>query len=475
MKSNQSIRMLTAILAMLAGMAAHAADGYGGAWPHSNPPGAVSGGAGGYANYIADTNYDLSDGPGNYLTDEFTVEPPPPPGGFSGYLHDRPGGHAGGKGKACTTGSCGLGFGQDPFGPDAWGVLRLWGQVDYMMTWTKGRHLPPLVTTGNQAGRGRLGEPGTEILFGGEAVGEDIRTGGRFGLGVWLDPCQNIGIGGRFFLTENDWVPFSDSSQNTPMLARPFFDTNPLEDTQSVLRVADPWRVPVLEGRVDATATNEVHNLDAYFRLGLYQCGERRLDLLTGYQYSEIRDGLAIRHRSVDAFSQFIFEDEFRAENTFHGAAVGLSGEYEQGPLTLQLMSKIGFGNMRQRVRIAGQSVVDDFDGGSSTFDGGLLALGSNLGTHTDAAFAVAPEAKVRLSYQVTPHWDVALGYSLLYWTNVALAGDQIETGPLGAPLVNSTQLWDGDLDGPDNPSLPRIRDGGFWAQGMTFGVTFQH
>ena len=473
MKINQTIRMLAAFLPLFIGLAAHGADGYGGAWPRSMPRGDA-----GYANYIADNSGSyISDDSGMYLTDELMVEAPPAPGGFSGYLNDRPSGAKGAKGgKACTTGGCGLG--SDPFGPTAFGEPRLWGSVDYMMTWTKGRDLPPLVTTGNQAGRGRLGEPGTEILFGGERVGQDIRAGGRVGLGLWLDPCENIGIGGRFFLAENDWVPYANVSDGSgsPLFARPFFDTNPLENTQSVLRISDPWRSPLLTGRVQAAAANELNNLDAYFRIGLYQCRDRRLDLLTGYQYSEIRDGLAIQHRSRDLFSEFYFADEFVTENTFHGATLGLSGEYEYGPVTLQLMSKVGFGNMRQRVRISGESSQLDFaDETLVSYDSGLLAVGSNLGTHSDAVFAVVPEAEIKLRYQVTRHLDIALGYSLLYWTNVALAADQIETGPLGAPLVNSTQLWDGVLDGPDNPAMPRIRDTGFWAQGMTFGVTFRH
>ena len=49
---------------------------------------------------------------------------------------------------------------------------RTWGSVEYLFWWSKGRELPPLVTTG---GTGVIGDPGVQVLFGDERVGTDPR------------------------------------------------------------------------------------------------------------------------------------------------------------------------------------------------------------------------------------------------------------------------------------------------------------
>ena len=57
----------------------------------------------------------------------------------------------------------------------------------------------------------------------------------------------------------------------------------------------------------------------------------------------------------------------------------------------------------------------------------GLLAQGVNLGQHSRDQFAVAPEFAVNCEYQVSQCLVVNLGYSFLYWSRVALPGNQID------------------------------------------------
>jgi hypothetical protein len=46
----------------------------------------------------------------------------------------------------------------------------------------------------------------------------------------------------------------------------------------------------------------------------------------------------------------------------------------------------------------------------------------------------------------------------------------------MNTPTVNASQLLGGMLapGAPDNPTFGGIRDMGFWAQGLNFGVTFR-
>src|SRR5262245_20844531 len=79
------------------------------------------------------------------------------------------------------------------------GPIRLWGSVEYLLGWTKGQFLPPLVTTSPvgtlPADAGVLGQPATAILFGNERVNTGVRDGGRFSIGYWLDDSRTLGLG----------------------------------------------------------------------------------------------------------------------------------------------------------------------------------------------------------------------------------------------------------------------------------------
>src|SRR6185295_14750619 len=64
---------------------------------------------------------------------------------------------------------------------------RIWAEVEYLGWWTKGRDLPPLVTTSPIgtpfAQSGVLGQPTTQVLYGGNTVGDDMQNGKRLSIG----------------------------------------------------------------------------------------------------------------------------------------------------------------------------------------------------------------------------------------------------------------------------------------------------
>lgn len=406
----------------------------------------------------------------SFVGDEVLVPAPGSGAGYSSYLGDD-GGTVGGGSAAC--GNCSECYCDNSC------YTQMWASVDYMMTWTSSRRLPALVTTGIPGEDGVLGMPSTRTLFGGD-IGEDERAGGRLSLGFWLDECQQVGLGIRYFATETDDTPFSASSDASgdPLLARPFFNSD-LFFGQDSLIVA---RENIRRGTIGVQSENDLMSLDAYVRWALYDCGGRRLELLTGYQFSRIDDSLDIRHNMVQLGgtfppgTEFAFRDLFDVDNEFHGGSLGLLGEYESGRLTLSLMAKVALGNMRQGVRIDGSSRVIDIGGNQADFDGGLLALGSNLGEFTHDEFAVSPEAEIKALYQVSDSLEVSLGYSFLYWSSIALADDQIDTSIAGTPTVNASQLLGGALapGANDNPAFQGVDDVRFWAQGITFGVTLK-
>ena len=358
-----------------------------------------------------------------------------------------------------------------------------WVGFEYMNVWIGERRLPPLVTTSPPGSEGVL--PGAEVLFGG-GVGGDAQPAGRLTIGAWLDCNRRVGVVGRFFATESESIGFqanSDSS-GSPLLARPFFETwdgavggvGPAAFQVSGVRNINDLEFTV-QGHINAHSETEVLGADAYVRYMLHCSPGRRVDLIAGYQFSRIDDTLTISN--VSDITPPIFgarveaQDSFKTLNKFHGGQIGLLGEMDRGPLTLSLLAKVGLGNMNEVVTISGQSRITDLAGGVSNNVGGILALPSNIGTYKKDKFTVIPELEAKAVWRLTRHLDFSVGYTIMYWNDLALAGDQIETFN-GLPVVNSSQWFGGTLDGPANPNLAEIVDTDLFLHALNVGFTFR-
>ena len=74
---------------------------------------------------------------------------------------------------------------------------RFWLRSEYLAWWTKDAPLPtPLVTTGSPSDTvpGALGQPNTQVLYGGQNVDMGVASGWRLDLGMWLDRDQRFGL-----------------------------------------------------------------------------------------------------------------------------------------------------------------------------------------------------------------------------------------------------------------------------------------
>jgi hypothetical protein len=195
-----------------------------------------------------------------------------------------------------------------------------------------------------------------------------------------------------------------------------------------------------------------------------------RVDLIGGYQYSRINDKLTASHSLLSLDDTFIVPrdtmldvtDAFDARNQFHGGTIGLVSISERGCWSLEAIGKIGFGNMRQSVDVAGQTVVTTPNGQVVPQPGGLLAQPSNIGRYARDEFCVIPEARLRVAYHVNCNLDVSLGYNFLYWSSVAMAAEQVSLN-----IDPRQQL-------PD-PTFNFAPSGDFVAHGMIFGITYHH
>src|SRR5205085_11647407 len=85
---------------------------------------------------------------------------------------------------------------------------------------------------------GILGQPTTTTLFGGGPADTDARSGFRFGVGYWFGSERVVGAEVGFMMIESRANLFTASSDQTPIIARPFTDVNSF--SQQAVLVAFP-------------------------------------------------------------------------------------------------------------------------------------------------------------------------------------------------------------------------------------------
>ena len=302
-------------------------------------------------------------------------------------------------------------------------------------------------------GVGALGSPGTSSLFGNQRANNDIRNGFRGSAGLWFDDAQTIGLEANFFFLGNSRQEYAVGSNGTQIITRPFF--NVVTGRADSELVSYPG---VLAGRVSVDPRssiigggfNFVHNLCCDPCLG-------RIDLLYGYRFFNVTDEITFRENLtalpgslVPAGTTYAITDHFKTRNDFNGGVIGLSAERRFGAFFIGLRGSVALGSNRETTEINGTTTITPPGGLPQSYAGGLLAQPTNIGTYHHTAFAVLPELGLRLGYQMTDHTRIYAGYNFLYLSDVARAGDQIDT------RVNPNQLpprAPGALSGPAYPT----------------------
>ena len=361
---------------------------------------------------------------------------------------------------------------------------RFWLRADYLMWWTNGVQLPPLVTTSPQgtpvAQAGVLGQPGTTILYGNQTIGNDMRSGFHTTVGMWLDPCHIWDLEFDYLSLGERANGYSRTSTGDPILARPFFNLQ--TNQQSRQLVAYPG---VVEGTVSVDAKEYFQSAGVSLSYNLCACDSCydpcmevsgppllyccRTDLLAGYRYYGLSDSLVIHENLSQATPPAIFDiqDSFRADNAFHGAEIGLRTKIYRGRWSLQVLTKVALGNTHSTVTIDGQTIIASQGQASQTYNAGILAGYTNSGIFQRDSFTVIPQLGFELGYQWGRHWRTFVGYNVLYWGCISRAADQID---LNLDPRNFPPPQPGGLPFPAFPGDTSC----FWAQGVNLGAEFR-
>jgi hypothetical protein len=345
-----------------------------------------------------------------------------------------------------------------------------WGSGEYLGWWIKNGRIPPLVTAG---GNGVPGSPGTRVLLDNLDFVEDFRQGGRFALGYHFETAPILGVEANYFFLSDGETDRRFSSSGDPVLAQPFL--NVATGRPDATLVAAPG---VATGTVTVGARTSLWGAETNLTAGLICSDTFHLAALGGFRFLRLEDDLNSGEQfqaepSVPGFggSRVNLQDDFRTVNCFYGGQVGLETGVQFGGLTIDFRGTIGLGDMHQVADVNGATHVLRPDGSTILVPGGLFALRSNIGRHQREELAFLPEVGLNVGWQVTHHCKVYAGYSFLWVSAVARAGEQID------PVVNVTQYFIrslGPLVGPARPAF-HFAETDFWAQGLNFGLEVRY
>ncbi len=353
---------------------------------------------------------------------------------------------------------------------------RLWARAEYLLWWTQGSHVPPLVTSSPvgtaQADAGVLGKPTTTVLFGDTGLNTRLRSGGRFTVGYWLEPRQLLGVEASYLFLGRERARLEATSTGDPILARPFFNVE--TGQQDAHLIAFP---NALAGSVSVTAQSGFQGAELLARgsllpepgsASLLGLSDYRVDLLIGYRFLQLHEDLQISESlSAAGPTTLNLSDVFDTMNEFHGAELGVNTRLQLERCSLDLLLKLAMGNVRSRVIIDGATVTTVGQAAPVATVGGLLAQGTNIGRYTHDGLAVIPELGASLGYDITSNLRATFGYTFIYWSKVARPGGQID------PNLNLSQLPPGPLVGAPRPQFTLVTTD-FWAQGMNFGLEYR-
>ncbi len=350
---------------------------------------------------------------------------------------------------------------------------RLKVRAEVPIYWRRDQGPPSLVTSsdvGTSADlAGQLGESTTNILLGNGALTDEGTAGFRLTLGTWIGGSDRFGLMFRYWTAGDLDTTHRFDSNSFPILARPFFNTtvsgSEEQDTQLISFPGESV------GNIQVDTSSMVDGLEITLRRLLYKDRFTRVDWLYGYQHVGIEERLMIASSTTVTANtplqgtNIAVSDRFQTENDFNGFSYGIMSSRRFACWKMETMFRLGMGNLRRKVNIAGSTTTSS-GGTSSVANQGLLARNTNSQPLVDDTFVVVPEVGINFAYRLRPGMDFNVGYNYLLIPKVAQAARQLDNDlavNLSDPLV-------GALD----PQLD-FEERRYWLHSLGLGVQFRY
>lgn len=348
-----------------------------------------------------------------------------------------------------------------------------WASLEYVNLWTSAPSLRfPLVTTGDAAGAGRLGAPGTRVLLGDGPLSMGSFPAGRFTLGGWIDDDENFGAEVSLLFTGVRAAHFQAASDaaGVPLLAIPFADVTGGTPQESSLVISQPG---ARHGNISVDDANAFFSmeLDGLVELSDLLPGDAyRTTLVGGLRSLTFKERFQLDTASSDLSGlSSATNDIFMDKDYFAGGDFGLRTSRRFKRFTVELTGKTAIGVTQQYQYITSQSGLAFYPSRMNySARDGFFSQGTNISYfYPHYTFSVVPSARLRLGYDLTERLRLTLSYEAFLWTRMMRPSGQLDR------QINLSQL-SGPLVGPARPAVLSNRTD-FWAQGFTVGLQFNY
>jgi Putative beta barrel porin-7 (BBP7) len=353
---------------------------------------------------------------------------------------------------------------------------RLTLSGEYLLWFVRAQSLPPLLTTSSPANNGIIGQGDTRVIYGNVTPTDTRHSGARFGAMYRLNDTWALD-GNVWFLGRNG-SEFRATSDQYPVLARPFFNVNSNSNFSQL--ITSPG---LSTGSASVISETSLWGAEINARRGLLCLGCNRIDALVGFRYLNLSESLQITENfqrtansntgiGVPNVAGGTVIDRFRTENHFYGVNLGLAGEMNRGWWFVQGRATVGLGSINQVAELTGSQALTTTAGGVINANGGLLVLpGANAGRFSRSQFGVVPDIGLTVGLNLTERLRFGVGYNFIYMNSVVRPAGQIDTGLDVTRIPNFPITPTPTAISGVRPATPILRTSDFFAQGITFSL----
>lgn len=341
--------------------------------------------------------------------------------------------------------------------------------------------------------QGELSGPATQTLYDDDETGYGFASGFNGDVGGWFGRSSRFGLelNGLYVPETTTSQAFRSRNENS-FLSVPYFNTA-LNSEYSVVIGQTLAGNPASRGIVDIGSSIDFWGIGGGLQMrDMIDCDEVEFEFVAGFRYLSLNERFWIDYDTdptVDTFfgqgtlASYLFaggtapafgsrihaQDDVQTENDFYGLDLGVKASLEMLPnLTVKLAPSIALGAMVQDVNIFGSGMAWQPNGGMLRTPYGVFTRPGGVGSWSETEFAVVPQIDLEFSYDVGHGISLFAGYSFLYVSSYASAGDQLDRridapiGPTGSYTAS-----------PRAASRPELETTDFWANGVNLGLRF--
>lgn len=359
-----------------------------------------------------------------------------------------------------------------------------WVEGDYLLAWMKKGHIDaPLITTGSagDAVPGAIGQPGTTVVYGNQHYDYNRVSGVRGMIGGYGGTDRDLcfDIDGFWIFSNEKHFHQSSNSDGSPLIARPFINVaTGLEDAELV---SSPG---LFSGSSKATVKTNLWGGE--FNIGHHACDDESAagSIFIGFRYLRLFEKITVQDESfalaggnlsfntldVAAGETLLDEDTFRTNNHFYGGQLGLRGEFLVNKwISLSFFAKVAVGSTQEKYKTSGTTTWESGTVGDQYATGGVLVQPNNSVHESKWKFSWVPEAGVNFGIEPFGHMRFLVGYSFMWWSNVARPGEQMDRNVNPGQMPRSDTFYTPVMQSAST----HIDQQSFWLQTLNFGVTF--